>query len=93
VIAKWGDISMGGAKGWQVAVVTMVGDVNYYKATFNRRTGCRCRSRREIMLTERCPAAIPANNARSKTASSSTQFKYTRIASFPVGCGSGAIVL
>jgi hypothetical protein len=45
------------------------------------------------MLTERCPAAIPANNARSKTASSSTQFNYTRIASFPVGCGSGAIVL
>jgi hypothetical protein len=35
VIAKWDDISMGGAKGWQVAVVNMIGDVNYYDAAFN----------------------------------------------------------
>jgi hypothetical protein len=35
VIAKWGEISMGGAEGWQIAVVNMVGDVNYYEAAFN----------------------------------------------------------
>jgi hypothetical protein len=35
VVAKWDDISMGGAKGWQIAVVKLIGDVNYYEATFN----------------------------------------------------------
>jgi hypothetical protein len=35
VIAKWDDISMGGAKGWQIAVVNMNSNLNYYEAAYN----------------------------------------------------------
>jgi hypothetical protein len=35
VIAKWDDISTGGAKGWQIAVVNMHSNLNYYEAAYN----------------------------------------------------------
>ena len=35
VIAKWDDISMGGAEGWQIAVVNMLSGLKHYEAAFN----------------------------------------------------------
>jgi hypothetical protein len=59
VIAKWDDISMGGAEGWQITVVNMLSGLKHYEAAFNPTHWMPLPEPPRDMLTQRCPVTIP----------------------------------